>query len=297
MKADPLDTPEVPEGNDARQTIAAFQNELSPQALHAVHVLYDAEQRQIASGMPPLASDLAYGPDERHRLDLYAPPSPNGPLPVLVWAHGGGFRRGSKGGGETWQDAQVGRMAAQEGMLGTVINYRLAPQHRWPAGSEDLARTVEWLKREVGSFGGDPHRIFLAGTSAGAAHVAGYIKLRPAGDEIAGAIMLSGIYGVTSLSDERDFAYFGDDSTAHAAMLPLEAVTATSIPLFVACGEFDPPRFQAEFVGLLQRRLERHQRLPRAYVALGHNHFSLAYHLGTSDRRLTDEIVSFVRTT
>lgn len=282
-------------GEDKRKLIAAMGTDLSPQALHAVHDLYGDEQRRIASDTPPLATDLGYGPDERHRLDLYAPASRSGPLPVIVWVHGGGFRRGSKGGGETWQDAHAGRMAAQEGMLGTVINYRLAPEHPWPAGSEDLARVVDWLKREAGSFGGDSDRIFLAGTSAGAAHVAGYFKLRPGDQELAGAIMLSGIYGVTPLTDERDIAYFGTEEAAHSAMLPLEAVIATKTPLFVACAEFDPPRFQSEFVGLLQARLERHQRLPRAYVASGHNHFSLAYHLGTTDRRLTDEIASFVR--
>jgi hypothetical protein len=72
-------------------------------------------------------------------------------------------------------------------------------------------------------------------------------------------------------------------------------VVGTSLPLLVACSEFDPARFQAEFVGLLGRRLARHGRLPRSHIGSGHNHYSLAYHLGTSDARLGNEIVSFVR--
>ena len=53
------------------------------------------------------------------------------------------------------------------------------------------------------------------------------------------------------------------------------------VPLFVACAEYDPPRFQAETLGLLAARLERHGRMPRAYIASGHNHFSIACHLRT----------------
>ena len=76
---------------------------------------------------------------------------------------------------------------------------------------------------------------------------------------------------------------------------PLNALVDTELPLLVACSEFDPARFQAEFVGLLARRLERHGRLPRSYIGSGHNHFSLAYHLGTADTRLADEIIGFAR--
>ena len=280
---------------DIRRAIAALGTEIAPTSLHTVHELYQGEQRRIATAIPPLASDLSYGPDERNRLDLYAPTAPSGLLPVLAWVHGGGFRRGSKGGGEEWQDAKVGRMAVQEGLLGVVINYRLTPQHTWPSGSEDLALLVSWLKREVRHYGGDPERIFLAGSSAGAAHVAGYLKHTAGSRDLAGAIMLSGLYGAVEMADERDLGYYGEDRARHAEMVPLDAVVDTEIPLLVACAEFDPPRFQQEFLTVMQRRLERHGTMSRGYIASGHNHFSLAYHLGTSDRRISDEIVSFVR--
>jgi hypothetical protein len=69
---------------------------------------------------------------------------------------------------------------------------------------------------------------------------------------------------------------------------------ATGLPLFLACAEFDPPRFQAEFAGLLAARLDRHGVLPRAHIASGHNHFSLACHLGAADTRLADEVLGFI---
>jgi hypothetical protein len=86
-----------------------------------------------------------------------------------------------------------------------------------------------------------------------------------------------------------------DDPALYGDRMPLEAMVETDLPLFVACAEFDPPRFQAETMGLLQQRLARHGRLPRATIATGHNHYSLACHLGSADRRLTDEIIAFAR--
>jgi hypothetical protein len=64
--------------------------------------------------------------------------------------------------------------------------------------------------------------------------------------------------------------------------------------LLLASAEFDPPRFQSEFLRLMQERLDRHGAMPRAHVASGHNHYSMAMHLGTSDCRLADEIAAFV---
>jgi acetyl esterase/lipase len=238
--------------------------------------------------------DLAYGPHERHRLDLYG--AADGALkPVLVFVHGGGFLRGDKGGSqaETWPNASVGRMAAQAGMIGAVINYRLAPDHTWPAGSEDVLAALDWLVAHVADHGGDPQRIVLA-TSAGAVHVAGAIRLRP-DLAVRGAVLLSGLYGHTPL-DERDMAYYGP-AESYAARAPREAMAATALPLLVAIAEFDPPRFQAEYLGLMADRLARHGTMPRAHVASGHNHYSMAMHLGTADRRLADEIVAFVRET
>jgi hypothetical protein len=46
---------------------------------------------------------------------------------------------------------------------------------------------------------------------------------------------------------------------------------------------------------LLQARLDRHGRMPRAWIAIGHNHYSMAMHIGGSDARLADEILAFAR--
>lgn len=275
-----------------RPAIAALGTALGPDVLVAVRTMFDAEQQALAARVPPLASNLRYGPDARNLLDLYAC-GPGEARPVLLFVHGGGFLMGDKGGPESWPNAAVGRMAAEAGLLGAVMTYRLAPDHGWPAGGEDVGAAVAWLRAHARAHGGDPERIILLGTSAGAVHIASWLKLEPdAAAKVRGIALLSGLYGYTPL-DQRDTLYYGD-AALYAERMPREAVAATSLPLFLSCAEFDPPRFQAEFVGLMQERLARHGALPRAHFASGHNHYSMAMHLGTGDRRLADEIVAFV---
>ena len=95
----------------------------------------------LLAGMPrggEVLRDIAYGPDERHRLDVYLPRAvPDGggaPLPVVVFLHGGGFIRGDKADREA-----VGHYFSRHGVLAVLPNYRLGPRHQWPAGAEDAA--------------------------------------------------------------------------------------------------------------------------------------------------------------
>jgi acetyl esterase/lipase len=282
---------------DTSGTIADFGRALGPDVLAGVRALYDEEQQALAAAHPATASDLAYGDHPRHRLDLYAPADAEA-VPIVVFVHGGGFLKGDKGGAAAWTNANVGRMAAAAGMLGVVINYRLAPDDVWPSGAQDVAAAVAWLKANAADHGGDPASIVLVGTSAGAVHVAGWLKLvgeAAARRDVRAAVLLSGLYGYTPL-DARDELYYGEVAL-YPERMPLEAVAATALPLLVACAEYDPPRFQAEFAGLLQDRLDRHGALPAALIQRGHNHYSMTMHLGTADRRLADAICAFVRDT
>jgi len=150
---------------------------------------------------------------------------------------------------------------------------------------------VDWLAANAAAHGGDPARIVLLGTSAGAVHLCTALALRP-GVAVRGCVLLSGLYGYTPL-EQRDTLYYGD-AALYSQRMPRATVAETALPLLVATAEFDPPRFQAEFAGLLAERLERHGALPHAHYASGHNHYSMAMHLGTSDRRLANEIAGFV---
>lgn len=109
--------------------------------------------------------DVAYlgsGADA-HRLDVYRPTRHAGPRPVVLYVHGGGFRILSKD--SHWVMALA---FARQGYVVFNINYRLAPQHPFPAALEDCAEAYRWVLEHAAEFGGDPGRLVLAGESAGA---------------------------------------------------------------------------------------------------------------------------------
>lgn len=101
--------------------------------------------------------DASEAQRDRCRLDVYYPAG-GGRAAVIVWFHGGGFTEGVRG--------------VPEGLRGrgyTVVaaGYRLAPAVRSPAYLEDAAAAVAWVFRNIACYGGDPTRIFIAGSSAG----------------------------------------------------------------------------------------------------------------------------------
>jgi len=127
--------------------------------------------------------DVAYGPDPRHRLDLYLPDGAGAgakPRKTLIFIHGGGWRRGNKA-----RYGFVGRAFAEAGYVVVLINYRLYPQARFPAFVEDAARAVAWVHAHIRAHGGDPGQIYLMGHSAGA-HIAALLALDPHYLEAAG---------------------------------------------------------------------------------------------------------------
>ncbi len=271
-----------------RDAIASIGRQLTPELLPRVQALFMEEQNAIKARIDRTHADIAYGPHARNRLDLYVPQGAKN-APVFVWVHGGGFLRGDKYEAGDPYNAHMGRFAALNGFIGVVITYRLAPSDVWPSGGEDVAVALDWTRAHIAEFGGDPSKIVLGGTSAGAAHCGHYLKLRAGQEQLAGAVLFSGLYGWTSL-DERDKLYYGN--VDDAARSTQQAVIDTSVPIFAAFSEFDPPRFQHETLGLLAARAEKGT---RSFVAAGHNHFSLAMHIGTADTRLSDEVLDFIR--
>lgn len=109
--------------------------------------------------------DIVYGSAElpEHRLDVYRPENKRGPLPVVLYVHGGGFRILSKD--THWM---MGLAFARAGFVVFNISYRLAPRHRFPAAVEDCARAFDWVCDHASRYGGDLDRLVFAGESAGA---------------------------------------------------------------------------------------------------------------------------------
>jgi len=108
--------------------------------------------------------NLSYGPHGKaNLLDIWRPaPCPDN-LPVVLYIHGGGFRSLSKD--SHWIMALA---LARRGFLVVNINYRLSPEHAYPAHVQDVCAAWRWTLENIASHGGDPARVSIAGESAGA---------------------------------------------------------------------------------------------------------------------------------
>ena len=85
---------------------------------------------------------------------------------MLVYIPGGGYVGGDKNSDGVFY-GNLGVYFARHGYLTIVANYRLAPAHPWPAGSQDVAGAIAWARKEAEAHGGDAGRLFLFGQSAG----------------------------------------------------------------------------------------------------------------------------------
>lgn len=108
--------------------------------------------------------DLEYSDagGETLKLDVGVP-NGEGPFPIAIVVHGGGWTGGDKRG----DIMPVLAALTRANIAWFSINYRLAPQHRWPAPLEDVLAAIRWVKSHGAKFTGDPTRIALIGYSAG----------------------------------------------------------------------------------------------------------------------------------
>ncbi|MBR1286488.1 alpha/beta hydrolase [Bradyrhizobium sp. AUGA SZCCT0177] len=245
--------------------------------------------------------DVKYGAAERHLLDVFTPDTNSSARPVLIFIHGGGFVAGNKRNpGSPFYD-NIMLWAVKNGFVGVNATYRLAPQFVYPASAEDLASVVQWVTEKITERGGDPARVFLMGQSAGAVHVANYVSHpelhKVKGGGLAGAIMVSGIYDLTaSPVGDAEITYFGSDPSRYAERSSLRGLLETKIPLMATAAELDPPRFIEQYELLKQATCKSAEGCARTFMLPQHSHMSEVYAINTSDTRLTDEILEFVKT-
>ncbi len=244
--------------------------------------------------------DVKFGADaQRQALDVFvAEAQAASPRPVLIFVHGGGFVRGARRTPNTPFYDNVVLFAARNGLVGVNTTYRLAPQHPWPAGAEDVAAAVRWVGDNIAAYGGDPKRVLLMGHSAGAVHVASYVAHRefhgPKGIGLAGAILVSGLYDLTVRTPgPNEKIYFGEDASKHAGRSSLKGLVESRLPLLVVAAEIDPPMFR-EDAKQLNDALCKAERCPRHLMLARHSHMSETYAINTKDVSFSGEILAFV---
>ena len=181
----------------------------------------DPGSRQAASG-------IAYGTDERQKLDVYVPEGDATDRPVIVFFYGGSWNSGTRAGYDF-----VGRALASRGFVTMVPDYRLVPQVRYPAFVEDGAAAVRWAQAHAADYGGDPERMVLVGHSAGA-----YIAAMLAVDERWLGQDRGAVKGLVGLAGPYDFVPF-DVAASQEAFGQWPNATETQPVTWAGAG--DPP--------------------------------------------------------
>jgi acetyl esterase/lipase len=114
---------------------------------------------------PPSTTTLFHDErvDDAVQVRVYSPPDPSPPRPCVYWIHGGGYIMGSA----LTVDARLNSWVESLGCVVIAVDYRLAPEHSYPAALSDCYDGLRWSIAHAAELGVDPERIVVAGASAG----------------------------------------------------------------------------------------------------------------------------------
>lgn len=201
------------------------------------------EGRRAPINAPP-AQTLAYGNDPLQALDLYVPEGA-APAPLVLFVHGGGWKRGSKD--NAGSRSLPGHLTAQ-GYAFATINYRLVPAATVEQQAADVAASLAYLLKRADELGIDRSRVVLTGHSAGA-HLVALVGtdesyLRAAGlsfADIDGVMPNDGAaYDVTKqvaqagpMMKDTYAQAFGTDPVRQQALSPIAHAAAPNAPAFL----------------------------------------------------------------
>lgn len=289
-------------------------------ALPPMHTVSIAEARaQFKRPRPPglriaevasVADRSIPGPGGPLGLRVYTPPG-TGPFPLLMFFHGGGFALCDL----DTHDPTCRNLCAGTGCVVVSVDYRLAPEHRFPAAPDDCLAATRWAAKHAAELGADPTRMAVGGDSAGG-NLATVTALRirdEGGPRLAGQLL---IYPTTdwempprpSLVENgegywlttRDIAWFRshylaeplDVRNPHAS--PLHARDLLGLPsALVITAEYDPLRDEGEDYAMRLRAAGVPVAISR-YDGVVHGFFTLSGLVGKSDA-VQDEACAWLR--
>src|SRR5215211_2463894 len=137
--------------------------ELELEAMRRAHL----DATPVVSGegpdVPHAMDHAVAGPSGHVPVRLYLPEAPDGPPPLLVYLHGGGWIMGSRAS----YDPTCRALAVASGAAVLSVEYRLAPEDPFPAALDDAFAALEWAAAEAEGLHLDPSRIAVGGDSAG----------------------------------------------------------------------------------------------------------------------------------
>jgi acetyl esterase len=263
-------------------------HKLTPQEARAARRAPQGEPEPVAH----VEDRTIPGPGGEIPVRIYVPKG-NGPFGVLVYFHGGGWVVGNID-----MTDQPCRMLTNAGRCVTIsVDYRLAPEHRFPAGPEDCYAATKWAADNAAALNCDAARIAVGGTSAGATLAAAVALMARdrGGPRVAYQLL---VYPATTSAldtpSHREFAkdsyyilsradmewfwghYLGSEADrTNPYACPAYAQTLRGVaPAFVITAEFDPLRDEGEAYAARLRE-EGVQVVLRRYDGVTHGFFGM----------------------
>jgi len=151
------------EGGKPIETLSATEARQQPTPADAVKDLLKKNQGKVSPEVVAKVENRQIdGAEGKIAARIYTPAG-QGPMPVVVYYHGGGFVIATN---DTY-DATPRAIANQAKAIVVSVEYRKAPEHKFPAAHNDAIAAYKWVLSNAASFNGDPKRIAVAGESAG----------------------------------------------------------------------------------------------------------------------------------
>lgn len=195
--------------------------------------------------------DVAYGKLDRNLLDIYTPKNAAPKKDVVIFIHGGSWQMGDKS-----EYLFVAESFTRRGYMAVVPNYHLAPEVKYPAFVEDTAAAINWVKRNIAQYGGNPERIFVVGHSAGAYNAVMVFALNKVNaNDVRGVIGLAGPYDFLPLTDPKLQAIFAPAKPLKT-MLPIHYAAQKFPPMLLMAGDKDAdvsPKNTSNFAAKLKK--------------------------------------------
>jgi acetyl esterase/lipase len=291
-----------------RNAEAEFSQQLAAPIVKAGLVIDDsspapvdaAMEEQKACGGVAFSRSLKYGESDLNVLDV-ATGDTKEPArrPVLLFVAGESFigESSTPDAAAPLQDKAM-CFAARHGMVGVKMAYRQAPANPWPAGARDVAAAISWVHQNIDLFGGNPDEIVAVGYSAGAFHVASFLghpEFQERDSNVAGAVLVSGLYRLSADASAAEKSYFGTDTSKYEERSAFPGILDTETPLLVAWSATDPPRLVAQGEKLKELLCNAPAHCPHTTVLSARDSLASVFGLDASSSSLAEPTLELVR--
>jgi arylformamidase len=235
--------------------------------------------------------DLSYGRSPSERIDYF----PSGPTaPVFIFVHGGYWRLLGRS-----DSAFMAKALAQHGISTAVVDYTLAPKANLDQIVKEICRAISWIFTNIGSYGGDPDRLFICGSSAGA-HLSAMAlandwkaDLGLPRNILKGGLLLSGLYDLEPVRHCKPNEWLHLDVESAQRNSPQHLSCTPGPKLHISWGGKETDEFK-------RQSQEFFAKLRKANLCVSgseiedRNHFDIVTDLADPQRRLFQIIASII---